>query len=131
MKRSAIKRTAWLPKRRPLPLRSAKKIAADRERAAVVARLREERIGCEGMRHLREAAHKASGKDQEAFIAALRACQPTQRVLEPHEPLKRSRGGSTTDPDAIQMLCSPCHRWTEEEPRLATEAGLLIPSWRR
>ncbi len=131
MKRTAIKRTAWLPKRRPLPLRSQKKIAADKERAAVVARLREERIGCEGMRHLREAAHKASGKDQEAFIAALRSCVPNQRMLEPHEPLKRSRKSTgLADPERIKMLCSPCHRWTEEEPRLATEAGLLIPSWR-
>ncbi len=78
MKRSAIKRTAWLPKRRPLPLRSAKKIAAGKERAVVVARLREERRGCEAMSLLRVAAHKASGKDQEAYVKALRSCPPRQ-----------------------------------------------------
>ncbi len=132
MKRSPIKRTAWNPKRKALPFRSAKKIAADRERAAVVARLREERLGCEGMALLRVAAHNASGRDQEAFIAALRSCNPWQRMLEPHEPLKRSRKSTgLADPERILMLCSPCHRFTESEVRLSTEAGLLIPSWRR
>lgn len=131
MKRTPIKRTAWRPKRKPLRGRSDKKIAADKERAVTVARLREERLGCEGMALLHQAAHNASGKDQEAFIAALRACNPTQKMLEPHEPLKRSRKSTgLADPERIQMLCSPCHRFTESEVRLATIAGMLIPSWR-
>ena len=110
---------------------SAKRRAVNAERAKVVAALRETRRGCEGMALLRQAAHIAPQRDQEAYVAALRSCNPWQRVLQPHEPLKRSRrSGGLADPGRIMMLCDSCHEWTEREVRLATEAGMLIPSWR-
>lgn len=49
--------------------------------------------------------------------------------VDPHEKLKRSRGGSITDPGNIMWLCRPCHDWTEDEVALATEVGMLTPSW--
>jgi len=109
---------------------SAKRRAVNAERAKVVAQLRETRRGCEGTALLKAAAHNAPQRDQEAYVAALRACNPWQKMLQPHEPRKRSRGGSITDPTNLMLLCDSCHRWTESEVRLATEAGMLIPSWR-
>lgn len=50
-------------------------------------------------------------------------------ACEIHEIRKRSRGG---DPDPYAedstciALCRPCHRFTEEHPRRATDAGLLL-----
>lgn len=59
--------------------------------------------------------------------AAASAC--TGRATDGHEKLKRSRGGSITDPRNIAHCCRSCHEWTEEFPELATEVGLLVPSW--
>jgi len=110
---------------------SAKRRAVNAERAKVVATLRETRRGCEGMALLKAAARDAPQRDQEAYVVALRACNPWQRHLQPHEPLKRSRrSGGLADPDRIMMLCDSCHAFTESEVRLSTEAGMLIPSWR-
>lgn len=118
-------------KRTRLRPMSAKRRAVNVERAKVVAQLREERIGCEGTRLLKAAAHAStSPKDQARYVDALRACDPWQKVLQPHEPLKRSRrSGGLTDPERILLLCDSCHAFTESEVRLSTEAGLLIPSW--
>lgn len=114
-----------------------KRAKLNRERAAVVAEIRQTRKTCESRPLLRAAAHQASGRDQEKYVAALRACRYFE-PQEPHEPLKRSRGGSIVDPEGIQLLCSPCHRFTEAEVTLAQRAGLLVPSrpvdrilWRR
>lgn len=106
---------------------SKKRKALNAERAKVVAEIRKTRKRCEGQALLRAAAHAASGVDQEKYVTALRRCQPFQ-PQEPHEPLKRSRGGSIVDPEGIQWLCSPCHRFTEAEVELAQRAGLLIAS---
>lgn len=46
-----------------------------------------------------------------------------------HEIKKRSRGGSTIDPDNCLYTCRPCHEFTEREPAKATAAGVLAPSW--
>ena len=131
MKRSPLPRSTK-PLRRGSRLRpmSAKRRAVNVERAKVVAQLRETRRGCEGMALLRQAAHNAPQRDQEAYVAALRSCDPWQRVLQPHEPLTRARRGSITDPANILMLCDGCHSWTHANPRLSTEAGMLLPSWR-
>lgn len=43
-----------------------------------------------------------------------------------HEKLKRSRGGSISDPANIAHVCRACHEWTEAEPARATEVGLLV-----
>lgn len=47
------------------------------------------------------------------------------RATELHEVVKRSRGGSTTDPDNVRSVCHRCHMWTESEPALATALGFL------
>lgn len=49
--------------------------------------------------------------------------------LHPHEPLSRGRGGSITDPDNIVMICAGHHAAVHDNPRLATERGLLRSSW--
>ncbi len=119
-------------KRTRLRPMSAKRRAVNVERAKVVAQLRIDRKGCEGTRLLKAAAHAStSPDDQRRYVVALRACNPWQERLQPHEPLKRSRrSGGLTDPDRIMLLCDSCAAWTESEVRLSTEAGLLIPSWR-
>lgn len=48
-------------------------------------------------------------------------------ATEPHEIVKRSRGGSITDPDNILATCRDCHQFTEVYPSLATQYGLLAP----
>lgn len=125
MKRSPLK-----PSRKRIAPFSAKRRKVNAERAKVVAQLRQERKGCEGMRLLREGAHSSTGADQRKYVEALRSCNPWQKVLQPHEPLKRSRKpGGLADPERIMMLCDSCHEFTEAEVRLSTEVGLLIPSW--
>ena len=111
---------------------SAKRQAVNRERAKVVAQLRIERKGCEGMPLLKAAAHRAETEaDRRKYVDALRACNPWQKMLQPHEPLKRSRrSGGLADPERIMLLCDRCADFTEAEVRLSTDAGLLIPSWR-
>lgn len=58
---------------------------------------------------------------------AASACK--KRADDMHEKRKRSRGGSITDPSNIAHLCRSCHEWTEAEPALATQVGLLVSSW--
>ncbi len=48
---------------------------------------------------------------------------------QPHELKKRSHGGSITDPANVWLLCHRCHRWTEDQPAEAIDAGWIIPSW--
>lgn len=138
MKRSGINPgTSVLARAGRLNLVSQKRKKVNAQRTKVVADIRKTRRYCEGQPLLRVAAHAATGKDQAKYIAALQACRPWD-PQEPHEPLKRSRGGSLVDPEGIQLLCSPCHRFSEAEVRLSQSAGLLIPSrpvdrilWRR
>ena len=47
------------------------------------------------------------------------------RSVELHEPLTRARGGSILDPDNTVAVCRNCHRWIHDNPRSATELGLL------
>lgn len=60
------------------------------------------------------------------------ACQGA-RSVDVHERIKRSRGGSITDPDQAHMvtLCRACHELTESEPAEATRRRMLLPSWHR
>lgn len=53
------------------------------------------------------------------------------RAVDVHERLKRSRGGSITDPNQGHMvtICRACHEMTEAEPAEATRRRLLLPSW--
>jgi hypothetical protein len=77
-------------------------------RRVLVARLLKERPVCEGQWVCRGA-----------------------RAVDVHERIKRSRGGSITDPDQAHMvtLCRACHEMTEAEPAEATRRRLLLPSW--
>lgn len=43
-----------------------------------------------------------------------------------HELLKRSHGGSITDPENLLRCCSPCNSWVEDNPTLAWRAGLVV-----
>ena len=49
--------------------------------------------------------------------------------LNGHELLKRSRGGSITDPDNIEILCDGHNVWVEDHPTLAHEIGMAKHSW--
>lgn len=129
MKRTAIRRTAWNPKRKALPVRSAKREAIAAERRAFVARILFERPICEGLSHLRAIVSTLAERDRNVVIDALRDC--TWQSTECHEPLKRSRGGSIVADHNVLALCHQCHAFTEAEPRLATAAGMLRPSWLR
>lgn len=55
------------------------------------------------------------------------------RAVDVHERLKRSRGGSITDPDHGHMVtaCRPCHEMTEAHPAEATRRRMLLPSWHK
>lgn len=124
MKRTPMKRST-----KRLPWKSAKREAITAERRDFVARILAERPTCEGLFYLRAIVNGLADRDQRAVVSAMRTC--TQRSAEVHELKKRSRGGSILDDDNVAALCHWCHAWTEAEPRLATEAGLLIPSWQR
>lgn len=88
--------------------RSEKRQEAMVERRALVARLLRERPRCEARWVCRGA-----------------------RAVDVHERLKRSRGGSITDPDQAHMvtLCRACHEMTEAEPAEAERRRMLLPSW--
>jgi hypothetical protein len=45
-----------------------------------------------------------------------------------HEPAMRSRGADITDPDQCIPVSRDCHAWIHSHPKIATQAGLLIPS---
>lgn len=50
-------------------------------------------------------------------------------ATDPHEPLTRARGGSTTDPANIVPVCRIHHDELHLEPAWAYELGLLRHSW--
>ncbi len=50
-------------------------------------------------------------------------------AVDCHEVLRRSQGGSLTDPANLMLLCRSCHRWVTEHPTGAAAAGLARWSW--
>jgi hypothetical protein len=46
-----------------------------------------------------------------------------------HEPLTRARGGPILDDANALPVCRSCHSWIHDNPRDATAAGWLVPSW--
>jgi hypothetical protein len=98
-----------LPRARVKP-RSDKRVAAMEVRRPLVARLLTEFPVCQVQAVCRGA-----------------------RAVDVHERLKRSRGGSITDPAHGHMVtaCRACHDWTEREPAAATAARMLLPSWHK
>ncbi len=104
--------TSWRPsddarRRGWLRAVSTKRQAVNRERREVIEALLAERgLGCE---------------------ARLDGCDG--RAVDCHEVLRRSQGGSLTDPGNLLLLCRSCHRWVSEHPADATAAGLARWSW--
>jgi hypothetical protein len=98
----------WNPLRRSQGLapRSAKKAAEDRERGKVI---------------------RAKFPAGEFHQCAVPGC--TSEATDPHEPLARARGGSTTDPDNIVGLCRRHHDEIHLELPWAYALGLLRHSW--
>lgn len=46
-----------------------------------------------------------------------------------HEVIRRSQGGSITDPENIRTLCSTCHQLVHDNPAWAYSVGLLRKRW--
>lgn len=128
-RRTPIKRTAWRPKRKALPARSAKRLAIAEERRAFVERILRERPTCEGLGHLRAIVNTLGEDDRKVVVDAMRDC--TWRSTEVHEVLSRARGGSIVDDDNVLALDHYCHAWVTTHPRLASMAGLLKSRWQR
>lgn len=80
-------------------------------------------------RQRRKALHDAYGENP---LCAL--CQPLQAhgittgcngwADDGDEILRRSAGGSITDPDNVRPVGRECHRWLTEHPAAAREWGL-------
>jgi 5-methylcytosine-specific restriction endonuclease McrA len=47
-------------------------------------------------------------------------------ATDAHEIVSRARGGSTTDPANIALLCRACHNWITTHPGGATDEGWLL-----
>lgn len=94
----------------------------------MVAEIAATRRQCEGHARLHAAADESDADPR--YAQWLRRCRRFE-PCQPHEPLKRSRGGSIVDPDAVMWLCWSCHLFSEAEVSLATACGLLMPSWER
>jgi 5-methylcytosine-specific restriction endonuclease McrA len=84
VKRTELKRGRPLQRHTPLPPASRKRQREKRERAVLLAEL---------------------GADQQWCSR----CGVGTFALDGHELLRRSAGGSITDPENIVLLCRPCH----------------------
>lgn len=91
-------------------------------------------------RSAKRAAQYAQPGGRRDLVAQLLAAYPRcqvralcrgARAVDVHERLKRSRGGNILDPEQAHMVtaCRDCHEWTEREPKAATAARMLLPSW--
>lgn len=133
LKRSPMRRVAMTAERVALPAVSAKRKQLNRELAKSVAANREAIRYCQGQPLLKAAlaSPDLSPVDNARIVRALKACQPWNPE-RPHHALKRSRGSARTfvDPANILMICPSCDGFVTDEVRLATLAGLLIPSTR-
>ncbi len=49
--------------------------------------------------------------------------------VDAHELLKRSQGGSITEPSNMVPLCSGHNSWVEDNPKISYELGLVRHSW--
>lgn len=69
----------------------------------------------------------------EQLLSERPACErcDSARSTEVHEPRLRSRGADINDPKQCVCLCSPCHQWVHANPAAATDAGWMVPSWKR
>ena len=74
-------------------------------------------------------------KEQKKRVAYLRSIEADMAVCERcyhakatdcHEVLRRSQGGSITDPTNLRLLCRPCHDFLTRSPRQAIAEGWQI-----
>ena len=101
---------------------SAKQAARNRNLAKLRTEILEERgPWCAGPRYVHDFPLFIPGEPS-PFDALLDGC--TGRGTEMHHVVKRSRRGEDRKEDLV-LLCSSCHRFTEEQVALATEIGLL------
>jgi hypothetical protein len=80
------------------------------------------------------AARAAENRQRRAVLDQLAQTQPwcsarvpdvcTGRAQDGHELLRRSQGGSITDPNNVVGVCRPCHGWIGEHPAQAVARGL-------
>lgn len=68
------------------------------------------------------------GRDQHACQLQAVIGTACHGPLHGHEILKRSRGGSITDPANIMLACDGHNGWVEDHPMLAEVYGLSLPS---
>lgn len=126
MKRTPIKRSS-----KRINPRSEKREAIAQERREFVARIIFERPYCQGPALLALLVREGTLSHLDRSVVSVTVHDCGRRSTEVHEKLKRSRGGSILDPENVLALCHSCHRFTESEPRLATLAGMLTPSWEK
>ena len=105
MKRDLAKQRAWQRRSKPLARRSAAKIAQDRKRAPIVAKLRQGPC--------------------EARIEGI--C--TGRAQTGHEPLLRSGGSDPSDEAQMLAVCNRCHEHIHQHPAESYASGLLKHRW--
>lgn len=118
MKRSPLRRGAGLTRRRPLyqrtPLRATtglQRRKPPRQRSPMMEKLYRE----------------VRGPLVEKILEERPLCQRClmARSAQVHEVVTRARGGSIIDEENCRALCSDCHGWIHDHPRLATEEGWL------
>jgi predicted restriction endonuclease len=76
------------------------------------------------LRKAKKIVKERSGGRCEARIPSV--C--TGRAMDAHHVKMRSRGGKH-DASNLLHLCRRCHQWIDDNPRSATQMGLLKHSW--
>ena len=113
-----------LPRRTPLRYMSRKRSKQQRERAKMVTRELWKRELCEAGARIYQYRVKTYGQ-AEADLLNERYARCLGLAVELHEPLTRARGGSILDPANTVAICRSCHRWIHDNPKAATDVGLL------
>jgi hypothetical protein len=102
-----MRRGAPLRRGGPLPLVSRKRAALIRERRAMLR-----------------------AKYPGVTLCEVPYCN--EAASDPHEPLTRARGGSTTDPANVRAVCRGHHSELHDtEPEWGYDLGFLAHSWER
>jgi len=121
MKRTPLKRKTPLKSKTPLKRKTPLKPISDKRRKAAGARrtfVREQL----SLRPYCEAGLKIGDYCTQHHLNA-GSC--SKYAVDIHEPLTRARGGSIVDPENSVSLCRICHDWIHNNPKAATELGLL------
>ena len=76
------------------------------------------------LRKAKKVVKERSGERCDARVPSV--C--TGRATDAHHVKMRSRGGKH-DPSNLLDVCRRCHDWIDDNPRTATQMGLLNHSW--